>query len=474
MRPTSKTLRFPLAGVVQKYPYSTSSSFSDRGNYGSPSAVNVRGVGVFESRLRGGSRPPLVIVPAVEGDATVKWRWPNGEVLSWKDDTPMTFDKAVEDKLTSSGARLVRRDIPISVRAEKGSVPEGFTISATYRDRLVLIKDNLWYMSRQGDYTDFDMGGDSEDLGRAVAGSVSLAAEVGEPITAVIPIKDDHIIFATANSLWVLRGAPTTGPMTRFSESIGIVSAWAWGRNEAEIAFLSNDGVYLMSGETLSRFSEERVPRALIDPDVDANTILMIYDVYARGYHLFITPDEITDEDSGVKSRPLGSHFWLDVSNRAVWPVVLNADYQPVSVAQIKSDKLEEVALLGSDGIWRKFDPHANKEDIEDWADGANSSVSFGPIQFAPEMQDAFLAEMYVSTAAGSDLVTVDISTGRNAEEAVAAIPNPSASFDFMPGWSHVVRPRVRGAWGVFTFKSSGMWAFETITILVKQLGRLR
>ena len=118
----------------------------------------------------------------------------------------------------------------------------------------------------------------------------------------------------------------------------------------------------------------------------------MIYDVYARGYHLFITPDEITDEDSGVKSRPLGSHFWLDVSNRAIWPVVLNADYQPVSVAQIKSDKLEEVALLGSDGSWRKFDPHANEEDIEDWAGGANSSVSFGPVQFAPEMQDAFFS----------------------------------------------------------------------------------
>jgi hypothetical protein len=343
MRNASKTLRFPLAGVVRKYPYRTSSSNSERGEYGSPSATNVRGTCVFESRLRGGSRPPLVRLASVTSASGIgAWLWPNGTALEWSDGNPVTYAAFASEATVPGGGRLIRLDTTRNVVADKGTVPSGYSITAIYRDRLVLVKDELWYMSRQGDCSDFDLGADMDDIGRADAGALAISGETPEDITAVIPVDDDHMYLATANSLWVLRGEPTTGTLTRISDSIGIVSPWAWARNGGEHAFLSNDGVYVL-GEGLSKWSDDRMPDELRNVDVSANTVTMIYDVSERGYHLFITP-----------STGVGRHYWLDPQYKAVWPVVLDADNQPVAVARIADKSLERVALLGRDGVWRR------------------------------------------------------------------------------------------------------------------------
>lgn len=463
MRNASKTLRFPLAGVVKKYPYRTSSSNAERGEYGAPAAVNVRGTCVFESRLRGGSRPPLVRLASVSAASGVgAWLWPNGTALEWSDGGAVTYAVFASAATVPGGGRLIRLDTTRNVVADKGSVPSGHSVSAIYRDRVVLIKDELWYMSRQGDYADFDLGADMDDIGRAAAGGVAITGEAVESITAVIPVDDDRIYIATANSLWVLRGEPTTGALTRISDTIGIVAPWAWARNGGEHAFLSNDGVYVL-GEGLSKWSDDRTPDELRNVAVSANTVTMIYDVSERGYHLFITPA------SGV-----GRHYWLDPQYKAVWPVVLDADNQPVAVARIADKSLERVALLGRDGVWRSFDPAADAEDIDETSLGLASSVSIGPFQLAPDAMDGLLAEVHLSLASESADVIVEVSTGLDAEGAVDAISSPVFSFNVSAGRNRVFRPRARGSWCVLTFRSLGSWAFESMTIETRQLGRLR
>jgi len=457
LKPSSKTLHFPLAGVVKKYPYSQ----SPVGVYGSPDAVNVRGLGVFDSRLRGGSRPPLVLVTAVNPvEADTAFLWPNGEPIYWTDDVLISYDILLPQAVTSANEKIVRRDTLMNAVATEGAIPSGYTITAIYRNRLVLIKDDLWYMSRQGDYSDFDLGADTGDVGRAVAGGVALSGDKVEAITAIAVVGDSHMFVATVNSLWVIKGDPTTGNMTRISEDVGIVSAWAWALRGSELAFLSNDGIYLLSGDNLQRFSEDRIPESLRNVDTSTITPLMIYDVSARGYHLFLTP-----------ATGDGVNYWLELENRALWPVSLETAHQPTALATLKGSNISEVALLGKDSVWRKFDPEAEAGAIVETT-GLASSVKIGPVQLSQAMQDGFLAEVYGSIATGSANVTVAVSTGHSPEEAVDA--TASFSFTFKSGWNRVVRPRVRGAWCVFTLTSSGQWAFESLSFVSKQLGRLR
>lgn len=460
MRTVSKALRFPLSGVVKKYPY----THSENGKYGSPRAVNVRGVGVFESRLRGGSRPPLVVVGSVTPiEADNAWAWPNGQPIFWTDEVLISFESFLPESETPAGEKLVRTDTLMNAVADKGAIPSGYTISAIYRDRLIIVKDNLWYMSRQGDYSDFDLGGDMDDVGRALAGSLALSGCNGEAITAVATTNDNHVFFATANTLWVLVGDPITGNLRRLSSKIGIVSPWAWSLHDYELAFLSNDGVYFASSESITRFSEERIPEALVNVDVSKSTVLMAYDVSSAGYHLFITP-----------ATGLGTHYWLDVENRAMWPVAMAADSQPTAVAMIVGSKLEEIAILGRDEVWRKFDSDAEKRTPKETDEVVSSSVSIGPFAIAVDMQDAMLAEIYASIAVGSSEVIAYVSTGHSAEDAVLAIDYPSFSFSIQSGWNRIVRPRARGAWCVITLESTGAWAFESLSLVAKQLGRLR
>ncbi|MBM3191018.1 MAG: hypothetical protein FJZ90_20155, partial [Chloroflexi bacterium] len=64
-----------------------------------------------------------------------------------------------------------------------GIPPVGCPLMCTYRDRLVLAgPDQVWYMSRSGDPTDFDYGADPNDVQRPVAGTTSDAGSIGEPI----------------------------------------------------------------------------------------------------------------------------------------------------------------------------------------------------------------------------------------------------------------------------------------------------
>lgn len=476
MKPIAKTLRFPLAGLVKKYPYSTSQNYAERGNYGAPAAMNVRGSCIFQSRLRGGSRPPLVRVGTVATDVGQgTWLWPNGDPIKWPDDKNITFDAFSSSTQAPDGSNMIRTDLLLNPVAKKGALPSGFTITALYRGRVVVIKDNLWYMSRQGDYTDFDLGANMDDIGRAVAGSVALSSDEGETITAVAVFDDSHVFFATKNSLWILRGDPTNGTMTRISGEIGIVSAWAWARNGSTLMFLSNDGVYMLVGESLVRFSEDRLPGTLINVNPVNNTILMAYDVKDRGYHLFVTPDEIAAVGETLAIQPIGTHYWLDVENRAIWPFKMGAQLQPLAVAYVRGDNLETVAILGIDGIWRKFDADATSLNIDELNADRASTVSFGPIQIAPDMGDAMLSEIYCFTASGSASVNVEVCTGPTAEDSVRALNGPPDYwFSASAGFNPVSRPRVRGAWCVITLTSTGSWAFESMSILAKQLGRLR
>lgn len=532
-----KTLTFPLAGVARRRGYREQTR-----PYATPWAINVRGVGPLESRDRGGSRPGIVkvnstnvgtvitaLLPLTSIDATgarqrdiiiiaggvisylrasaissidADLLWPDSEIMIWDDGEEVVFDSTVSAvspigatdayHAAARGGKLYLADSVLRVYdpntgiidpllATAGTVPTAQPVICLYRDRLVLTgSTHVYYIARTSDPTDWDYGAEATDVNRAVAGQLEHAGGIGAVPTAAIPYRDQVLILASANSLWALRGDPVTGTMRAVSESIGIISPEAWALSpDGVMAFLSNDGLYLWavgdSASGLARVSQERVPEELLGIDAATNTITMAYDAVDRGFHLFITPD------SGS-----GTHWWIDLENKAMWPMYFYDNHQPVAVARLEGSGLDEVIMGSKDGYLRKFDVDATTDDNVP----IYSHVLLGPFRISRnDTEDALLAEIHGIMADNVSYVDWRVFMGNSAEEvtdiAVAGIKallvDPADDIDGVAAqgkWvelrNKVERPRSRGPWVVVCLSSDSQWSYEAVAVTGRQLGRLR
>lgn len=526
-RVVSKQLAFPLSGVGRRGEYREQATPP----HSAPWALNVRGETPIERRKRGGSRPGLVkFLPSGFGASisalltvtsvnsaderyrdlvvvsnglcysvrsgsilTLDTAWQtaggvaiqtaSGEAIEWESSVGATVNSATERGgilyLIDSGLKMWNplTGVVTTMAPSDGVVPTGCRYVCLYRDRLFLYgADHVWYCSRQGDPTDWGFVRDMNDVGRAVAGQIERAGRIGEPITAMIPNNDASLLISTKNGMWLLRGDPTDGSMVMVSDEIGVVSNTAWARSpEGVIAFLSNDGVYLASGDGAPpvRWSAERVPDELRGIDVSANTVTMAYEARSQGFHLFITPT------AGV-----GTHWFIDVAHKALWPVRLADEHQPTTAARIMSatGDLSEIVIGCKDGYLRKFDDDAENDDGLD----IESHVLLGPIRLSSnEMADAVLAEIHGVLADNSGTVKWRVVTGLSAEDATdAAVSGIEDDLNgtqvyFQSGeWSEnrnkVDRPRARGPWAIIWLASKARWAYDSVTLRINQLGRLR
>jgi hypothetical protein len=310
-----------------------------------------------------------------------------------------------------------------------------------------------------------------------MAGQVAQAGRIGEVITAMVPLDGRGLMFASGNALWMLRGDPVDGAMVQVSGEIGIIAPGAWAKSpDGLVAFLSNDGVYLTGGgvDHPTRWSEERVPGDLRNVNPAANTITMAYDVRGRGFHLFITP-----------SIGLGSHWWLDVEHKALWPVRFQEAHQPVAVSRVSgASGLSEVVVGCKDGYLRKFSDSAATDD----GVAISSHVLLGPFRLsADDASDALLKELHGVLSDNAGAVTWRIFMGASAEAAAdaavagiaadlagTAIAGVAASGTWTENRNRVVHARARGPWAVVWLSSSTGWAYEAVAVVINQLGRLR
>jgi hypothetical protein len=529
-----KTLTFPLAGVARRRTYREQNR-----PYAAPWAINVRGVGPLERRDRGGSRPGLTKVSSTDlgttitclttltyidgsgtrrrdlvviADGTLSYlrgstittptselQWPDGETMLWEDGETVVYDSAVASVnpigatdafhavdragklyLADSVLRVYNPATGIMepVLATSGAVPTAQPLICLYRDRLFLSgATNAWYCCRTSEVGDWSFADDMVDVNRAVAGGLEVAGKIGSIPKAMIPFRDKALVFACENDMWVLRGDPTTGKLVCASSEVGIIAPHAWGMTaDGLMAFLSNDGVYVWGvgdSDKPTRFSEERMPDQLRNVSPTTNQITMAYDPKGRGFHLFITP-----------STGSGTHYWLDLDNKAIWPVVLQTNHQPLAACRYEISGLAEVVFGCKDGYLRKFLASATTDD----GTAINSHVLLGPIRLsANDTEDALLAEIHGIMADNSGTVTWRVMVGSSAEvvtdaavagiTAVLAGSDPSdvaASGSWAENRNKVARPRARGAWTIVWLESSARWSYEAVAITARQLGRLR
>lgn len=514
----TKTLSYPLAGIARRDSYRKQPR-----PYATPFAYNVRGVGSLERRERGGSRPGLIkfcstgfgpseitavnsvtainakgervyllIIVAggalhvIEGDTAslpgAELLWDDGKTILWDDGKAIVFESMVSESspVGTTGAhqtaeragKLYLADSTLrfydpltgiveTVTASAGSIPASCPLICVYRDRLILAKDHLWYASRTSDPTDWAFGATMEDTARAVAGATDFAGMIGEPIKAVIPFRDQYLIFACENSMWVLKGDPATGVMKCVSQQVGIISPLAWALSpDGLLCFLSNDGVYLGGvGEVASRFSAERIPEELRNVSPTSNKISMGYNSFERGFHLFVSASE---------------SWFLDIANKAIWKDTFAEEHFPVAVAYSDGDGLRELILGCTDGYLRKFSPSSITDDGIPFP----STVVLGPFRISSsDVTDAVLAEIHGILADNSNTLRWYLFAGNSAEECVdktESIHNADRSGIWTSDRNKVARTRCRGAWFAIRVEGYSLWSYEAIAVVGRQLGRLR
>lgn len=351
-----------------------------------------------------------------------------------------------------------------------GNTPLGCPLMALYRDRLVLAgPDHIWYMSRQGDPTNWDYGADVTDPATAVAGTASSAGTPGEPIRALIPYSDDYLLLGCENSLWIFRGDPASGgQLDCLSRGVGVAGASSWCRlPDSSLFFLARDGLYSISpgsGTYPTPISRNAIPEDLIDIDTAENTVVMCYDGHHGGVHINITPSDGTT----------GTHWWVQVTGetKGYWPVVLADAHQPTSMLSYAADPSSEnrVFLGCTDGYIREYDDATEEDD----GIAFDSFVFLGP--FRPGGDDynhGIISEIIGTTAAGSGPVNWALYTSRSCSEIESTV-KPRATGVIPGGRSRSFHPRVDSGAASLRLSSAHRWALEQITLNVLPRGKQR
>ncbi len=364
-----------------------------------------------------------------------------------------------------------RTSVLTVVVASAGSVPAGNPLIALYRDRLTLagaaLAPHVWYMSKQGDPTNWSLGGTSS--ARAVAGLTTDAGQHPAPITALAPFHDDYFIFGAPTSLWVLRGDPAIvgGFLDNISQKIGILGMRAWAYDPVGgLYFMGRPGLYYLTpgavGET-KPVSEGKLPAELVNIDANANDVMLAYDVAARGLHICITP-----KISGVATQ-----WWFDTELQSFWKVSLSSDHHASSLLSYDADSpIDAGVLLGCrDGRIRKFDNMFSSDD----GTAISSHVLIGPVALGGgEYLEGKVKELIATLDVASGDVSYSVLTGGSAQAASTATATTTGTIT--NGANNSIRPQGRGRYFYLKLANGNgtPWAVEGIIAKLAAAGRFR
>ena len=353
------------------------------------------------------------------------------------------------------------------------NAPTGQGLVAVYQERLVLSgEDHMWYMSRQGDFEDWNFGDNYKKIGRAVAGTTGDGGEIGLPITALKAFEDKALLIATADDLWIMQGNINAGGrIDCVSHDLGVIQFNAIDITDGGlVVFLSRQGLYTwqIGGNTPPQPFSERVEPEELRDIATTNDIMIRYDKKENGFYLFITP-----------STGTGEHWFLDMETKAFWRSIYQEAHQPFAIAKMPIAGDSCVMLCGTDGIVRVHDHDATDDDGTDIV----SDIIIGALQPAGYGEEGQILEIIGDMAAGSADVTWYIVPGDTAEEAIdnavtdleaGTTTRVHSTGTFEAGHNRPRNPRTRSAWVALWLSSTGIWAYGKISLTVDRVGMLR
>jgi len=374
-----------------------------------------------------------------------------------------------------------------------GTMPAKAYLGCLYRGRCVLSGNpnypHQWYMSKIGDpwnwlYT-------STDPLTAVAGNNADAGEIGDIIRALIPYKDDYLIFGCASTIWLMTGDPAHGgSIDEIDGTVGMYGANSWCFDgDGNLYFFGTNGIYKipLGFRSVENLTEVSIPNLVGDEDIAPSThrVTMGYDRKRHGILICIT--KLSDGSN--------SNYWYDLRLKGFYPESYPDECGAYSLFYYAANDNDYADLLvgGKDGYIRKFDETSAGKNDDAGASGntAISSYVVYPIQHLTQDNDkeGKLTSLTIELAGGAssgafgdtDGVSYEIHVADDAETCIENIKDGDTAFTSGTlsgtGRKARIRTRVRGAWlGIKFYNStaSETWAVNKIFGEIKEGGRIK
>ncbi len=271
-----------------------------------------------------------------------------------------------------------------------GTMPAKAYLGCLYRGRCVLSGNpnypHQWFMSKIGNpwnwvYT-------STDPLTAVAGNNADAGEIGDIIRALIPYKDDYLIFGCASTIWLLTGDPAHGgSIDEIDSTVGMYGANSWCFDEGgNIYFFGTNGIYKipLGFRSVENLTEVSLPNLVGDEDIAPSThrVTMGYDRKRHGILICIT--KLSDGSN--------SNYWYDLRLKGFFPESYPDECGAYSLFYYAANDNDYADLLvgGKDGYIRKFDETSAGKNDDAGVSGNTliSSYAVWPIQHLTEDSD--------------------------------------------------------------------------------------
>lgn len=342
-----------------------------------------------------------------------------------------------------------------------GKMPDAAYLGCLYRGRCVLSGNpdypHQWYMSKIGDPWDWKYS--SVNPLTAVAGNNADAGEIGDIIRALIPYKDDYLIFGCATTIWVLTGDPAAGgSIDGVDLTVGMFGSNSWCFDgSGNLYFYGTGGIYKipLGFRSVENLTEITLPNLISDRNANPTThrITMAYDRKRHGLLICVT--KLSDGTN--------FNYWYDLQLKGFFPEDYPEECGPYSLFYYAANDPGSADLLVGckDGFIRKFD-----ETVKNDATGASSTdpiLSYVTLPIEPLAEDADnegkLTSLTFELAGGSadgdfgdtDKVDYEIHIADDAETVLENIKDGDNAFSSGTltgtGRKNRIRTRARGAY---------------------------
>lgn len=376
---------------------------------------------------------------------------------------------------------------PYGGSTDFGAMPEKAYLGCLYRGRCVLSGNPdypyQWYMSRQ--FNPWDWVYAANDAQSPVAGGNSDAGKVGDVIRALIPYRDEYLIFGCANSIWVLKGDPAEGgTLQEVDLTKGMFGFKSWCYDgDGNLFFASLHGIHMLpvGFGPIQNLSEFPLPKMLIDFSAQPNThrISLGYDRLRGGILVAIT--RLSDGDN--------INYYYDLKTQG-WFVEEYPDSCGVySIFSYDSQETEYSGLLigATDGFIRVHDD-STKSDADTTGTVAISANLTLPVLASEDGNNKIkvVSESVIlgggdtgGTFTDSSGVTMEMYAGDDAQTVIedikdGATPTHSTTITG-PGRANRLRNRITGNAIAIRFKNTTAnesFAIERVSAETKEVSK--
>lgn len=350
--------------------------------------------------------------------------------------------------------------------AVSGEFPPRCRYIAAYRGRLVLAGgDNAFtiFQSRFGDPFDFEFGVEIQSIAQAVAGTTSSQGSVPEPITALMPWRNEVLFVGTTESLWAITGdLADGGRLDHIDKSQGVAPGYAWCESPRGIYYFSGrGGVMLIAGAAPVPISRA-IERRLEEVDLAAYRVELTYNWIDKTVHVFVIPKSLGSvTEHFVYCEESGAWFVDDFGDgfeRAI-----------TGAASLIGDTPEDRTLvLGmADGQVYRWDQYAGT----DAGRQVRSSAVVGPLVPSAQATEVRVRGFHAQLSSSQGGVQV----ATRASESADAMGPPSQFRDVRPGRGFGV-PLGASAPAVF-IEVRGLgsaWSIHEARVEVERIGEAR